>query len=167
MIIQKTIQVNAPASQVWEVLWDNYGQVCDWASVVNSSQFREVKGNDAGGRTCVSTWGEIQEIVDYVNVKNMTYSYHADGLPSMMKSAQNKWKVKSKGVNTSEVSIDLQVEFATIPKILMGWMMVPKMKKDIDQTLEDLKVFVETGEQTQAKIKSDLKFFKKNKKSVA
>ena len=167
MIIQKTIQVNAPASQLWKVLWDNYGQVCDWASTVNSSDYREVEGNKTGGRTCVSTWGEIQEIIESVDEKNMTYKYYADGLPSMMKSAQNVWKVKAKGVNTSEVSIDLDIEFATIPKILMGWMIVPKMKKDIDQTLEDLKVFVETGKQTEAKIKSDVKFFKKNKKRVA
>lgn len=167
MVIQKTIQVNAPASKLWEVLWDNYGQVCDWASTVNSPDYREVKGNETGGRTCVSTWGEIHEIVDYVNEKNMTYRYHADGLPSMMKSARNLWKVKSTGVNTSEVSIDLNIEFATLPKILMGWMIIPKMKKDIDQTLEDLKVYVETGKQTQAKIKSDLKFLKKNKKAIA
>ena len=111
----------------------------------------------------MSTWGEIQEIVDYVNEKNMTYSYHADGLPSMMKSAKNKWKVKATGVHMSEVSIDLHIEFATIPRILKGWMMIPKMKKDIDQTLEDLKVYVETGEQSAVKVKSDLKFFKKRK----
>ena len=163
MIIQKTIQVNAPASKLWETLWENYGQVCDWASTVNSSDYREVVGSKEGGRTCVSTWGEIQEIVDYVNERNMTYSYHADGLPSMMKSAKNKWKVKATGVHMSEVSIDLHIEFATIPRILMGWMMIPKMKKDIDQTLEDLKVYVETGEQSTAKVKSDLKFFKKRK----
>jgi hypothetical protein len=167
MVIQKTIQVNAPASKIWEVLWDNYSQVCDWASTVNTSDKRKVSGNKAGGRTCVSTWGEISEIVDFLDEKNMTYKYYADGLPSMMKSAQNQWKVTSKSVNTSEVSIDLEIEFATLPKILMGWMIVPKMKKDINQTLEDLKFFVETGKQTEAKIKSDVKFFKKNKKIVA
>ncbi len=167
MKIQKTININAPAEKVWEVLWDNYGRVCEWASTVNSSDHREVQGNSNGGRTCMSTWGEIHEIVENLNVENKTYTYYADGLPSIMKRAKNTWKVLPKGVNTSEVVIDLDIEFATIPKILMGWMIVPKMKKDINQTLEDLKYFIETGKQTEAKIKSDLKYFKKKGQKAA
>ncbi|SEK70324.1 Polyketide cyclase / dehydrase and lipid transport [Aquimarina amphilecti] len=162
MKFQKTIQVAAPASKVWEVLWDDYGEVCQWASTVNTSETRKVPGSPDGGRTCVSTWGEISEIVEEVDEKNMMYRYYADGLPSMMKSAVNTWKVTSKSINTSEVSIDLEIEFATIPRIIMGWMIIPKMKKDIIQTLEDLRYFIETGKQTDAKIKSDQKYFKKN-----
>lgn len=97
----------------------------------------------------------------------MTYSYFADGLPAMMKSAKNTWKITEVGNQKCKVSIDLNVKLATVPKILIGWMMVPKMKKDIAQTLEDLKYFAETGKKTEAKKKADNKFFKKHPELVA
>ncbi|WP_430906314.1 SRPBCC family protein [Maribacter sp. 2-571] len=167
MRIQETIQIDAPAEKVWDILWNKYGQVCDWASTVNSSSDRKVLGNENGGRTCHSAWGEISEIVEHVDTERMTYRYRADGLPKMMKSAVNSFTVNKKSVNTSEVELDLNVELAIVPKILMSWMMVPKMKKDVLQTLVDLKYFAETDMQTEIKTKSDLKFNKKRLKKVS
>ncbi len=167
MRIQQNIQIAASAEKVWDILWNKYGQVCDWASTVNDSSSKNVSGNSNGGRTCHSTWGEISEIVDKVDESKLTYTYHADGLPSMMKSVVNTFTVNKRGVNTSELAVDINVQITTIPKILMGWMIIPKMKKDIGQTLMDLKHFAETGEQTEAKIKADKKYFKKNPKKVA
>ena len=162
MKIQESIEINAPANKVWDILWHNYGQVCDWASTVNKSSRREVAGNKHGGRACHSAWGEISEIVDSVDESNMSYSYYADGLPKMMKSAKNRFSVHKQNVNTSRVDMDIDVELAPVPKILMGWMMVPKMKKDIKQTLVDLKHYAETDQPTEKKIESDKKFDKKN-----
>lgn len=162
MEIKKAITIQAPAEKVWEVLWNNYTQVCDWASTVNHSEKRDVHGNKNGGRTCHSTWGEISEIVKEVDQKKMSYTYYADGLPAMMKSAVNSWKVEPLGNHSSEVQMNLKIELAPIPKLLMGWMIVPKMKKDIQQTIDDLKYFIENGKPSSVKIKSDQKFFKKN-----
>ncbi|WP_108802825.1 SRPBCC family protein [Aquimarina sp. Aq107] len=162
MKIKETISIDAPAAKVWDVLWKDYGQVCHWASTVNHSEKREVANTLEGGRSCHSTWGEISEIIEKVDEYNMTYTYYADGLPVMMKSARNTWKVHKRGVNTSEVSIDLEIELTTIPKALMSWMIVPKLKKDIIQTMVDLRYFIETGKQTAAKLKSDVKYFKKH-----
>ena len=162
MRLQKTIQIDAPAEKVWETLWMDYGKVCEWATPVNHSNGRKVKNNANGGRTCHSTWGEISEIVDLLDEKNMTYRYYADGLPKMMRSAKNTWKVNSTSKTSSEVSIDLDIEFNPVAKVLMGWMMIPKMKQDVNQTITDLKIYLETGKQSEPKIKSDEKFFKKN-----
>lgn len=155
-------EVNAPASKVWEALWGQYHNVCDWASTVNVSGARAKNENPKNGRTCTSTWGEISEIVDTVNEKEMTFSYYADGLPSIMKSAQSAWTVTPTSTHTCEVVMAGEIVFAPIPGFLMGWMMKPKMRKDLHQTLDDFKYFIETGKQTAVKIKSDQKFNKKN-----
>ncbi len=84
-----------------------------------------------------------------------------------MKSVENTFTVNKIGENTSELEVDINIEIATVPKILMGWMINPKMRKDINQTLKDLKYFAETGKQTDAKIKADAKFFKKHSKKIA
>jgi len=165
MIINKNISVNAPADKVWELVWNQFGQVCDWASTVNQSGDREAFGS-VKGRTCTSTWGEIDEIVESVDPDSMSFTYYADGLPSMMKKARSNWKVISTNRDTSTISAHMEIEFARLPGFFMGWMMKPKMRKDIDQTFKDLKQFIETGKKTESKIKSDLKFFKKQKNAA-
>lgn len=162
MIIDQKIAVNVPAEEVWKLLWHQFENVGDWASTVNLSADRKAMGS-VKGRTCTSTWGEISELVDKVDKENMSYTYHADGLPAMMKKAQSTWQVKATGENSSEVIAHLEIEFAPLPGFLMGWMLKPKMRKDINQTFEDLRVYINTGKKTEAKLQSDLKFFKKQK----
>ncbi|WP_431130350.1 hypothetical protein, partial [Flagellimonas flava] len=65
--------------------------------------------------------------------------YHLDDTPFIMKAANANWKVNPLSVNTSEVTVDLDVTLATLPGLLMGCMIKPKMRKDLNQTLEDLK----------------------------
>ncbi len=167
MKINKTIQVNAPAKKVWEVLYTNYGDACDWASTVNESREREVSGSDYIGRTCSTVFGDVSEIIDRADAATMELQYHLDDTPFIMKAATAKWKVKSLNKDTSSITMDLDVTLATVPGLLMGWMIKPKMRKDIYQTLEDLKYYIETGKQSEAKIKSDQKYFsKKNKKAA-
>ncbi|AZQ44805.1 SRPBCC family protein [Nonlabens ponticola] len=167
MEIKKTVHINATAAAVWKTLYENYGQACDWASTVNESQLRKVSGSQHGGRTCSTSLGQVSEILDHVNEEKMELSYHVDDTPFIMKSAQADWKVTPTAVNTSSVSMHMNMELATLPKILMGWMIKPKVRKDIDQTLEDLKFYVENGKQSEAKKKSDAKYFKKKGRKAA
>lgn len=161
MKIKKTLQVNAPAGKVWEVLYTNYGDACDWASTVNESKEREVAGSAYLGRTCSTVFGKVSEIIDHANIETMELKYHLDDTPFIMTAATANWKVKALSVNTSSVTMNLDVTLAAVPKIFMGWMIRPKMRKDIFQTMHDLKFFLETGKQSKANIKSDQKYFKK------
>ena len=156
-------RIELPADQVWEELWGKYHNVCDWASTVNKSGPRQSNKDQEEGRTCISTWGEISEIVNEVNEKEMTFSYYADGLPPVMKSADNHWRVRALTHKSCEVAYIGEIKFAAIPGFLMGWMMKPKLRKDLNQTLDDFKHYVETGRQTVAKKKSDAKFKKKTR----
>ncbi|WP_299246333.1 SRPBCC family protein [uncultured Aquimarina sp.] len=167
MKINKTLQVNAPASRVWEVLYTNYGDACHWASTVNESKKRDVVGSDYEGRTCSTVFGDVSEIIDHADADKMELQYHLDDTPFIMKAATANWNVKVTSINTSDVTMDLDVTLATIPGLLMGWMIKPKMRKDIFQTLEDLKYYLETGKPSEVKIKSDKKYFKKKGKKAA
>lgn len=167
MKLNKTIEINASATTVWETLYKNYGQACDWASTVNESNLRDVAGSEYGGRSCSTVYGDVTEILDHVDVDKMELSYHADDTPFIMKSAKADWKVIATGENSSQVSIKMYMQLATIPKLLMGWMIRPKVEKDIGQTIKDLKYFIENGKQSDAKKRSDAKYFKKKGKKAA
>lgn len=167
MKVNKTVQISASAITVWETLYKNYGQACDWASTVNESKLRNVEGSSYAGRTCSTTFGDVSEIIDHVNEKTMELQYHLDDTPFIMKAATANWKVTSTSVNTSKVTMNLDVTLATLPGFLMGWVIKPKMTKDIYQTIDDLKYFIEHGEQSEAKKKSDTKYFKKKGNKAA
>ncbi|WP_431122691.1 SRPBCC family protein [Flagellimonas flava] len=167
MKIKKTLLISAPATKVWETLYTNYADSCDWASTVNESKEREVAGSEYMGRTCSTVFGDVSEIIDKADEEKMELQYHLDDTPFIMKAANANWKVKPLSVNTSEVTMDLDVTLATLPGLLMGWMIKPKMRKDLNQTLEDLKYYIETGKQSEAKIKSDKKYFKKKGNKAA
>ncbi|WP_422858870.1 SRPBCC family protein [Flagellimonas sp. S174] len=167
MKINKTLQINEPAQKVWDVLYTNYGDACQWASTVNESKEREVVGSDYVGRTCSTVFGDVSEIIDRADADKMELQYHLDDTPFIMKAATANWKVKPLSINTSSVTMDLDVTLATLPGLLMGWMIKPKMRKDIYTTMEDLKYYIETGKQSEAKIKSDQKYFKKKGKKAA
>ncbi len=167
MKINKTLKINASADTVWKVLYTNYGDACHWASTVNESQERIVAGSDYIGRTCSTVFGDVSEIIDQVDEENRQLQYHLDDIPFIMKAASAHWKVTPIGSHTASITMDLDVTLATFPALLLGWMIKPKMRKDVYQTMEDLKHFAETGEQSEAKKKSDSAYFKKKGKKAA
>ncbi len=167
MKINKTLKVNTSADKVWEVLYTNYGDACHWASTVNESKERAVADSDNIGRTCSTVFGEVSEIIDRADEEKMELQYHLDDTPFIMKAATANWKVKPLSIDTASITMKLDVTLATVPGLLMGWMIKPKMRKDIYQTLEDLKYFIETGRQSDVKVKSDQKYFKKKGKKAA
>ncbi|GAB5522218.1 MAG: hypothetical protein Roseis2KO_00900 [Roseivirga sp.] len=161
MHLQKEILINAPASSVWEVLGSNYTRVGDWASVINESAPRNNHRGELEGRTCESTYGSVKEMITQYDEKAHLLSYQADGLPAMFREGGSTWQVMPVDSNKARVIMDLKMKLAPLPGLLMGWMIKVKMSKDTDQLMLDLKHFVETGEPTDAKVKSDEKFTKK------
>ncbi len=61
----------------------------------------------------------------------------------------------------------LRMEIKPLPGFLMGWMMKPKMNKDMDGLMDDLKHYVEKGIPHPKKAKSLEKWRKKKTKKAA
>ncbi|MEM7552074.1 MAG: SRPBCC family protein [Bacteroidota bacterium] len=162
----RQIELNIPTDKAWEILWNNYENVGEWATIIPESAPRFADG-ELVGRTCSSTYGDVKEIITSYDEENMTYSYEADGLPSIFKSGKNIWSLKPNGPNRSKVSMELKMEMARITGLLMGWMIRKKMTSDLDGLMEDLKHFAETGEPHPKKKKSLMKWEKHKLKKVA
>ncbi|MEM9674507.1 MAG: SRPBCC family protein [Bacteroidota bacterium] len=164
--LNKEIELNVPAQKAWDILWNNYESVGTWASIIPESAARHQDGKLVG-RTCSSTYGDVKEIITHHNEKQLTYSYEADGLPSMFKKGGNTWKVIPLGGNRSRVQMQLRMELAPLPGFFMGWMIKSKMSKDTQGLMEDLKHFAETGKPHPKKTKSLQKWQKYKAKKAA
>ncbi len=149
----KEVVLTVPANKVWELLAENYECVGDWASLVPESAPR-IKDGELVGRTCSSTYGDVQEIITNWDERNLTYSYEADGLPAMFKSGKNVWKIEPIGEERSKVKMSLSMEISALPGLLMGWIIKFNMGKDLDGLMEDLKHYAENGIPHPKKLKS-------------
>ncbi|WP_338764463.1 SRPBCC family protein [Bernardetia sp. ABR2-2B] len=162
--IQKQIEINASAKEVWNILANDYENVGKWATIIPESAARKDHAGKVAGRTCSSSYGDVQEMITEFDEKNMQYAYKADGLSAMFKEGGNVWNVKSKGENTSLVTMNLKMKMNPVMGLLMGWMIKPKMNKDTTLLMEDLKYYVETGNPHPRKIKSVEKWNKQKAK---
>lgn len=165
--LEKEITIKASAEKVWSILADEYEKVGDWATIIPESAPRKNAMGKLEGRTCSSSYGDVKEMITNWDKENMTYSYQADGLPPIFKKGGNVWSVQAIDVNACKVNMDLKMEMATVPGLLMGWMLKPKMSKDIDGLMEDLKHYVERGVPHPKKVKSLEKWNRSKAKKAA
>lgn len=151
MIIRKSIQINAPANKVWQLVAHEFENVSKWASDVGYSEKTSdrivPKGADVSGRVCTSKYGDIREGFIHFDEDGMTFTYDAEGeaVPFFIRRTTNTWKVEAKGEQMCIVSFQPEVDFIPVMGLIVGFPMRRFMSTVLKNTLEELKYFVETG----------------------
>ena len=154
MTIEKTLQINAPASHVWAVLAHDFHNAYKWASSINHSAVRHAgppPGDapfETAGRACQTSLGPIKETLEYYDEQARRFGYSAKGdkMPFFVKHLQNNWSVKANGPNRSTVVMAMEARLMPVFAQLMG----PIMRKQFDTVLteatEELKFYIEHGQ---------------------
>ena len=150
MNLSNSLQINAPAEHVWQVVAHEFANISLWASGVPKSSINGAAdvpdGASVGGRTCdVPGFGAVQETFIAYDEGAKTFTYAAEGGPFFMKSAHNSWRVKAIGDNKTEVSFSAQLELMPIFKMLMGWLLKRQLTAIVNDTTEELKYYIEEG----------------------
>ncbi len=91
----------------------------------------------------------------------VSYSATGEKMPGFMKGLRNTWHLTPSG-NGTKASMTLKADIAFPMNILMGWMMKMQFKKALTETIDDLKVYAETGRPSPRKVKVD-----SSKKAIA
>ncbi len=153
-------QIDASLEQVWDIIGPNYISAGDWASSVYVSGARpgtpKVAHAPAAGRICETSLGSFTETIEAYDEARHVVSYSATGakMPGFMKGLRNTWTLTPSG-NGTKASMTLRADIAFPMNILMGWMMKMQFKKALTETIDDLKVYAETGRPSPRKIKAD------------
>lgn len=163
--VSKSIYINVPVDELWKITALDFGNISKWsAGVVESKANGEGNhGAVCNERVCQPSYkgfkATTERFIDY-DPKNYHFTYQiAQGLPSMVKYAQNKWIHQSKGTGT-ELMMQVSMELKGIMGTLMQGVMKKNMGKILYQNLEELKVYAETGEQHERKKAVQAKFRK-------
>ncbi|MEO1033474.1 MAG: SRPBCC family protein [Bacteroidota bacterium] len=167
MEIKKEIVINRPIQEVWEVLGNQFTTAYKWArGLTHSEGFGKPKfdGAECSNRTCeVLGFGKIQEDIKKFDSKNYVLQYEVvKGFPDFITSAVNTWALERKGSNTL-VSMHMKMQTKGFKGAIMGPMMKIQLNKTVAGVIEDLKIFVGTGNPSDYKQKE----LAKNRKKVA
>ena len=149
MKLNKSIQINAPASVVWHLIAHEFQNVSKWSSSVTHSE--EVTGRiiledaDVSGRVCKSPYGDQIEAFTHFDEDGMTFTYEPEGQTFIVPRAANTWKVEAMGDGACVVSLNLEVELLPVIGILVHIPLQIFLRKVLRENMEELKYYVETG----------------------
>ena len=152
--------IQSPIDKVWHVLAERFDHIGDWASGIPRSTPAEAAldvGAPVAGRVCDSNMksfnGVTETIVEY-GEDPYFFTYRALGTPKWMGVASNTWHAESVDADTTLVYFEPSLTPAgLLGKIVMPLFMVLG-RRMARTTLDDLKVFVETGEPSVGKQKA-------------
>ena len=143
--VTSDIIIHASPEEVWRVLYDNFYQICDYASAIHSSQM--VGGDDVIGigteRKCHFDAGEKgfvhEKIIALERGKLLEIELIESSLPIKVfgKSEIIPMDYRTKVIQT--------IRYRTRPGIL-GKLMKNKFDRDFGKVLIGLKYYIETGE---------------------
>ena len=151
MKIKRQFTIRASAEKLWEIMGIRFADVSDWASSIDSSQATSmgIVPIDApcGGRICQTSMGSFREKILTYDPHQRIISYDAKGdkMPFFVRSLVNSWVFTP--LSDSRCQVDMSMEISLLPVI--GLLMAPLMRMQmggmIDQVVEELTYFSETG----------------------
>lgn len=155
MHIERSLILDAPLETVWKVLGTRFHDAGAWATnIALCGPTDEIGPVGVANRVCeIASMGRIIERVDLFDVEHHTFAFTVvEGAPSMIRELKNQWWVRSVSADQTEVSFRIEAELSPFAELVMGWMMKRKMEALTDQACDDLRVYVETGVPSEAKI---------------
>lgn len=147
MNVRQQIKINAPASQLWHILAEDFDKISGWAAtVLESGPNPQVPEGE--GRVCLTTFGKNTEVITHIDKTERTYTYAVtpEKRPFFLKGIENTWTIKPIGNDRSEVSMNANVKLMPVIGLLIAPLMKRRMLKGFVSILEELKHYAETGE---------------------
>jgi hypothetical protein len=152
MEVTKNATVNVSADRLWSILGDDFDKVGEWARGVDSSGPNNdavvPEGASVGGRVCQAPgFGAIKETFTSFDPVERSYAFEATAskIPSFVRNLTNHTLVKSLGPEQSEVQLRITADTPGFRGALVKPMMTRKFSRGLDEILEDLKIFAESG----------------------
>lgn len=150
--------INAPAEKVWQLLGHQFAEIGNWSTAVATSRaldssevpsrFQVAPSAPVPGRATPNPLGELKEIVTMYSDADRTFAFEVDGLPPIIRHAQNTTKIIEQGPQKCEVTFDLQMEPKGIFRLMNPLLRrrFATSKRGPAGLMRDLKRYVEAAE---------------------
>lgn len=142
--IKATRRINKPIEEVWRFVVDEFTSNHEWA--FGTSSCRAGTEDEDFDRICHTESGTLKDTITKVDDDNHVLEFSVTGLPFFVRSVVATWSLAS--ISDSETDITIGPRIETMP--LIGNLMEVPMKKALNklypELLNDMAIFVETGQ---------------------
>lgn len=148
--IIRHIDIDAPIEDVWKVIGSDFANAYKWASSLKHSAALDsisLNGSTCTKRGCdVAGLGKITEkLYEFSNDEHFLSYELIDGRPKFVRKIYNTWRLTTMDDGKTHVQSTIRLQTKGFIGWLLRWIMVRKTKTLVDETLEELKFYVETG----------------------
>ncbi|PCJ67440.1 MAG: hypothetical protein COA58_03730 [Bacteroidetes bacterium] len=158
--------INVSADSLWAILRE-FDKVAHWTSALDHSEGvgeSKFEGTTCNERVCEANKSRLVEKLTQFSDNDRELAYElTEGAPGFVKLATNHWTVHEIGPNQSEVRMDVTMHLSKFMGFFLGGAITKTMTKQILIVLNDLKVYAETGDVSEAK-KAQIEKLSKKKK---
>ncbi len=142
--IKATRRINKPIEEVWRFVVDEFAENHEWA--FGTSSCRAGTEDEDFDRICHTESGTLKDTITKVDDDNHTLEFSVTGLPFFVRSVVATWSLES--ISDTETDITIGPRIETMP--IIGNLMEIPMKKALDklypELLNDMAIYVETGQ---------------------
>ncbi|WP_298537679.1 SRPBCC family protein [uncultured Algibacter sp.] len=160
-IVEKTLKseiINISADSLWAICRE-FDKTAEWTSTLKHSYGTgesQFEGATCSSRICETDFGKgkvIEELVMFSD-ENKELSYNlTEGAPGFITLANNHWRVTKIGNNQSKIEMNVTMYMKKFAGFFLSGLIKNQMIKQVGIVLEELKIYAETGEISEAKKK--------------
>jgi hypothetical protein len=161
-IVEETLTseiINVSADSLWAIC-RQFDKTAEWTSTLNHSYGTgepEHEGATCSSRTCETNIGKGNKVVEELTMfsdENKELSYNlTEGAPGFITLANNHWKVIKVGPNQAKIEMKVTMHMKRFAGFFLSGLIVKQMKKQVNVVQNELKIYAETGEVSEAKKK--------------
>lgn len=142
--IKATRNIQKPIEEVWRFIVEDFCNADDWA--FGTTTCRPGTESEDFDRLCETETGTLKDTITKVDDASYVFEFSVTGLPFFVRSVVSTWSLTQ--VSDGETKITVGPRIETMP--LIGNLMEIPMKKALEklypELLDDLAVFIETGQ---------------------
>ena len=142
--IKATRKINKPIEEVWRFVIDDFSNAHEWA--FGTTSCRSGTESEDFDRICDTETGKLKDTITKIDDANHVLEFSVSGLPFFVRSVVSTWSLET--ISDTETAITVGPRIETMPVIgnLMEIPMKKALQKLYPELLDDMAVFVETGQ---------------------
>ena len=142
--IKTTRKIEKPIDEVWRFVVDDFTNSHEWA--FGTTSCRAGTESEDFDRVCDTESGVLKDTITKVDDANHVLEFSVEGLPFFVRSVVSTWSLEPVSDAETEITVGPRIETMPMIGLLMEIPMKKALEKLYPELLNDLAVYIETGE---------------------
>ncbi len=136
--------INKPIDEVWKVVIEEFSDSHKWAT--GTTRCRKGDASEDFDRVCDTETGRLKDKITTIDNENHLLQFSVTGLPFFVRSVVSTWQLHKISDTQTEIVLGPRIDVMPVIGTLMQIPMKMSLEKLYPGLLDDLAIYVETGQ---------------------